>query len=268
MSQYRSIQRNDWTLSVNTERWRDDWWPCIESLAREHKTDWRNSRHAHSKCVELPSENKVTTTYIKLYKKSGGVRAIKQRVRESKHRRAFRITQELREKGFLVPSIYVCGDTVHDNIYCGLLVTEKLPYIDLSQLPGLLDSLSDSQHKEFKHTLSIALGEQIGKLHNLGYVHGDLVVTNILVDPRNPRTVVFIDHDRSTHSPVLTRKHLQMRNLIQINRHVIDGINHADRLRVFLAYSKARQWNQSRTKTIMREVAKRTVKRRLVREQK
>jgi len=268
VSQTRRIQRNDWTLSVNTGHWHDAWWPCIESFIREHKTDWRNSRHAHSKCVELPGENKAVATYFKLYKKSRGVSAIKERVRESKHRRAFRITQELREKGFLTPTVYVCGDTAHDDVYRGLLVTEKLPYIDLSKLPGLLNNLSGSQRKEFKHALSITLGEQIGKLHNLGYVHGDLVVTNILVDPQNPRTVVFIDHDRSTHSPALTRKHLQMRNLIQINRHVIAGINHTDRLRVFLAYGEARQWSRPRTETTMREVANRTVKRRLAREQK
>jgi serine/threonine-protein kinase RIO1 len=219
--------------------------------------------------IELPGRHKTSfAAYLKLYKKPSGLKIFKERLRESKPRRAFKISQELSAHGFMTPTTLVCGENANHDIYSGILVIEKLAFVDLSHLPELFSPSYSPQRLIFKKTLATTLGQEMGKLHNLGYVHGDLVVTNILVDPENPSTIVFIDHDRSTCVPALLREHFQIRNLIQVNRHVIKGVNHCDRLRAFLTYANTRGWSSAHTQKVMRRIATRTLRRRLQRAQK
>ncbi len=269
MKSHRDIQREAWTLSVSTDHWEDAWWSHLKTYIEESKANWRQSRHADSRLIELPGNHKDPfTAYLKLYKKPSGLKALKEHLRESKPRRAFRINRELSVHGFITPTTLVCGENKNHDVYSGILVIEKLPFVDLSHVPELLHHSNSSQHQILKKTLATTLGQEIGRLHNLGYVHGDLVVTNILINPENPTAIVFIDHDRSTQVPAFLRERLQMRNLIQVNRHAVKGINHSDRLRVFLAYANTRRWNNQQTKKIMHRIATRTLQRRLQRAQK
>jgi hypothetical protein len=77
----------------------------------------------------------------------------------------------------------------------------------------------------------------VRRFHDLGFVHGDLVASNIfVVETETTRVLYFMDNDRTRRYPRWVPQALWKRNLIQLNRMPLPGITLQDRMRFFHAY--------------------------------
>jgi len=89
------------------------------------------------------------------------------------------------------------------------------------------------------------LAIEIARLHRMGFVHGDLIPSNILVlDGQDGVTFVTIDHDRTRRYPSWFPHGLWRRNLVQLNRVVLARISLQDRLRFLRIYLGERGWSE------------------------
>jgi hypothetical protein len=177
----------------------------------------RRSRHAHTQRVDLDG----VVVYVKSYPAPGARRAW----------RAYRMGRTLAEAGFRVPEALLVGRRGGE----GVLVTAEVV------APSLLDAIAAAQRgavrASAKRRLLDMLGTQVGQLHAAGFVHGDLVPSNLLAE-RN--ALVLLDHDRTRRGPPLVWWGAR-RNLVQLGRFVVPGITVSDRLRVLRAYATARR---------------------------
>jgi hypothetical protein len=107
------------------------------------------------------------------------------------------------------------------------------------------------------------LGQLIRNFHDLGFVHGDLVPSNLFVlnRPDGRWQVCFMDNDRTRRYPRWLPQSLWKRNLVQLNRFPLPGISLQDRLRFFLGYT-GRRIDGARERALLRWLEQRTRKRR------
>lgn len=186
-----------------------------EVLAVAAGDDGRRSRHARTVRVELGRE----VVYVKTYPASGARRAF----------RAFRMGGALARAGFGAPEALLVGRRGGQ----GVLVTREVV------APTLLEAVAASTAGTLsaKRGLLGLLGGQVGRLHRAGFVHGDLVPSNLLVHPTG---IVFLDHDRTRRGRALVWWGAR-RNLVQLGRFVMPGVTLSDRTRVLRAYGRARR---------------------------
>jgi len=198
----------------------------------------RRSRHARTQRVEVSG----AVVYVKAYPSPGARRAW----------RAFRMGRALELAGFRVPEALVVGRRGGE----GVLVTGEVA------APSLLEAITaapaGSAHPQRKRRLLEALGTQVAHLHGAGFVHGDLVPSNLLACGD---TLVFLDHDRTRRSPLLVWWGAR-RNLVQLGRFVVPGLTASDRMRVLRAYSGARQLGPGARKRLARWLVSATIARR------
>lgn len=97
------------------------------------------------------------------------------------------------------------------------------------------------------------LARLIQRLHRHGFVHGDLIASNLLVAAANGRELsfYFMDNDRTHWFPHWLPHSLWKRNLIQLNRMPLPGITLQDRMRFLCAY-----FGQSQLSRYEREFAR------------
>jgi serine/threonine protein kinase len=109
------------------------------------------------------------------------------------------------------------------------------------------------------------LAREIRRLHDRGFVHGDLVPGNIFVAPKTDGTMGFwfMDNDRTRRYPNCLPQRFWLRNLVQLNRIPLAGISLQDRMRFFHAYTGQKklerqerrlvQWLERKTRQRRRE---------------
>jgi tRNA A-37 threonylcarbamoyl transferase component Bud32 len=253
--------RDGWTVWVDPAGWRDAWWETIQRCVRGYQPPLAASRHARTFRLDLPADELRLAAYLKAYHRAGWRTQLKDYFRASKALRALSISDRLARDDFRVPRVLAAAERRR----CGRLVeafllTEAAPGMTLRDAATYLQALPAVERRRRREMLAV-LGAEIGRLHRLGYVHGDLLVTNVMIDLGPPLRVVLLDHDRSRR-PRRARARAQERNLIQLNRIEMPGVRHTDRLRVFRAYAAARGWSAARAGAIARRVARGTVRRR------
>ena len=187
-----------------------------EVLAIAGGEDGRRSRHARTLRVELGRD----LVYVKSYPASGARRAF----------RAFRMGRALARAGFGAPEALLVGRRGGQ----GVLVTRDVEAASL--LDALAAAMAGPAALSAKRRFLRALGTEVGRLHRAGFVHGDLVPSNLLVRPTG---IVFLDHDRTRRGRPLVWWGAR-RNLVQLGRFVVAGVTLADRVRVLRAYALAR----------------------------
>jgi hypothetical protein len=92
------------------------------------------------------------------------------------------------------------------------------------------------------------LAVEVRRLHELGFVHGDLVPTNIFVSrvPEKGSRFFFMDNDRTRRYPRWIPHRLWRRNLVQLNR-IPPRITLQDRVRFLRHYwPRARGFRERR----------------------
>lgn len=198
----------------------------------------RRSRHARTQRVELVGG----VVYVKAYPAPDARRAF----------RAFRLGQALERAGFGAPEALLVGRRGRG----GVLVTRDVG------APALLDAIAAAATgpgaMAGKRRFLRALGEQVGRLHRAGFVHGDLVPSNLLV---RAGKLVFLDHDRTRGGQALVWWGSR-RNLVQLGRFVVPGITLADRVRVLAAYTEARGFESPARRRLARWLVRATTARR------
>jgi len=192
----------------------------------------RRSRHARTRARDTA----IGRVFVKVYPTPAGWRA----------RRAYRMGEVLSRCGFPAPEPLLCATRGRE----GILVTRDAagePLASIATLP-----------RARKWTWLRRLGASIGALHDLGFVHGDLVPANILVRGDG---FVWLDNDRTRRGHVLAWWG-GWRNLVQLGRFVVPGISTADRMRVLCAYAHARGCRRTTRKRLARWLAHKTIARR------
>jgi serine/threonine protein kinase len=89
------------------------------------------------------------------------------------------------------------------------------------------------------------LAREIRGMHEEGFVHGDLIPSNILVQSEGEEIAFYyLDHDRTRRYPPWFPQRLWKRNLVQLNRFVLAGISLQDRIRFLKYYLNGRPWGR------------------------
>lgn len=197
----------------------------------------RTSRHART----LRLSDTSPDLWIKVWPVHGARRA----------RRAFAMHEALRRAGFLAPVSLVVGwraDT-------GLLVTTHVEGIDLLEGYAALAGGGTAARAE-RRMLSRRLGFTVGRLHAAGFVHGDLVPSNVRLVGEG---VCFLDNDRTRRIPFAIGGR---RNLVQLGRFVVPGVAITDRMRVLRAYAEARGLSRRARRRLARWLVRKITARR------
>jgi len=195
----------------------------------------RTSRHART--TSIPSGDGVL--FVKHWEAPGAWRAW----------RAFRMGEALAAAGFAAPEAVLVA--ARGN--AGLLVTRDAGGEELLAAAARLGT-----DRAAKRRLLGRLGAEVARLHETGFVHGDLVPTNVRVRGED---LVFLDNDRTRRSRILVALGAR-RNLVQLGRFVVPRLTATDRARVLRAYAAGRGLGRARRKRLAAWVVERIVARR------
>jgi hypothetical protein len=225
-------------------RWRHDGWRGLMEveagiapgaiLAAASDAEGRRSRHARTRALEGAHAG----LWLKVYPAPDGWRA----------RRAWRMGRALAAAGFEVPDAVLVGVRRR----AGVLLTRDVGGGELLDVVARLAGAS-------KRECLRALGRAVGALHAAGFVHGDLVPSNVRV---RDGAVAFLDHDRTRRGHALVWWGGR-RNLVQLGRFVVPGIGLADRMRVLGAYADRRGLSRRARRRLARWVAAKVTERRI-----
>lgn len=200
------------------------------------------SRHPQTLPFAWPSELTTGEFFVKVFHRRRGAAKLKDLLRQTKARRFWRQGMALTAAGFNVPQTVVFGEKRRWGLSeRSLVLTEK---IEGQSVPLYLASLTGSHAMrtqiQSKRRALFQLGQLVRRFHDLGFVHGDLVATNIFVAVQSADSpdFYFMDNDRTQRYPAWLTVHLRKRNLVQLNRMPLAHITLQDRMRFLRSYMK------------------------------
>jgi hypothetical protein len=233
---------------TSTGRWRlallsGMWGPDLERdvLALADAQPW--SKHPQTLTMSWSQGGATHQFYLKVFHPSNSWSAFKDVFRVSRAFRAWRQGVALSEAGFGVPLTIAAGEQRRCRfLHRAFVLTQKL---DGQPAHLFLCRLIDRRGENManaKRTGLREVAELVRRFHEHGFVHGDLVASNIFVsDPGKAPVFYFMDHDRTRRYPSWMPQSLWKRNLIQLNRLPLPGITLQDRMRFFQAYLRSQK---------------------------
>jgi hypothetical protein len=261
MSPYIRQREGAWRLWFRRDLWSREIWEAVhQRIAQE-----RPSKHPRT--AEIRMAGAAQPLFIKMFFPTSAPGCFKDCFRRSKAVRALLLSESLARYGFHVPVAAGAGEERYAaSLRRSFLVTlpvrgHPLPHFLLDHLA---DNLRDASLRRKRETVA-RLAREVRRLHDLGFVHGDLVPGNIFVvfDAQGTERFCFMDNDRTRRYPVWLRLRLSRRNLVQLNRFPLAGISLEDRMRFFHAYvnlgklgpteRKLVQWLEHKTRQRRRE---------------
>jgi len=202
---------------------------------------------------------------------------IKDFVRASRAKRAFKATEMLGENGFEAPAIIAIGEfrygLCHTTNFLVTLEIENAEHVyqiisksqenlTTEQLRG--DAILQKKHEmetRGKRQLIQALGRTIGRMHAKGIFHGDLRLGNILASQDENRwRFFFLDNERTRKFYRLPAR-LQLKNLVQVNMFPPATMSNTDRMRFFREYWVENEETRSKKVALIEKVLKKTRRR-------
>ena len=233
---YRQLREDGWTLRVDLDNWSRELWHAILANIQKRVPE----RHPQTIKLQVP-ERQQQTYFLKVYHSASAWSAVKDCFRASKGLHFFRQGVALSDAGFLVPPGIAAGEK-------RLFGTLKAAFVLTAAIDGApLTTFLEENARAPIAALSVvekraalrALARQIRRFHDLGFVHGDLVASNIFVcrDVARNFQFVFMDNDRTRRYPKWLPQSLWKRNLVQLNRLPLVSISLQDRIRFFQEYS-------------------------------
>jgi hypothetical protein len=241
---YRLVRFNQWVFWVLDDAMDSG---IVNSLAAAvDQQDY--SKHPQTLRFTWPPEANAREYFLKVFHRGRGATIAKDLLRWTKARRFWRQGLSLDAAGFNVPRTIVCGEKRRRGLpERSLVLTDK---IDGTAIPTFLSewtrSLGDTAQVKLKWRGLAQLGELVRRFHDLGFVHGDLVATNIFVvqSSSGPR-FYLMDNDRTQRFPARLTMNLRKRNLVQLNRMPLAHINLQDRMRFLRSYLKVERVSKS-----------------------
>jgi Lipopolysaccharide kinase (Kdo/WaaP) family/Glycosyltransferase family 9 (heptosyltransferase) len=236
---YQRSYAGEWRLRALADQWNDDLQSQVLELVRSRNP----ARHPQTVAARLAMDGKERILYLKIFHSAPGPSALKDLLRRSKAFRFWRQGVALHESGFHVPLTVAVGEQRRFGfVQRAFVLTES---IEGRALPGFLAQRdarrADPRDLARKWQNIRAFGSLVRRFHRLGFVHGDMVASNILVGETADDRVKFylMDNDRTRRFPVWFPQSLWRRNLVQLNRMPLAGISLQDRMRFLHAYLDA-----------------------------
>lgn len=185
---------------------------------------------------------------------------IKNLVRSSRARRAFKATLMLERNGFKAPVIVALGECKFSFLerenFLLTLEVKKAKQIH-KFIPESLEYFTKEQLNDLRELIR-TFGRTVGRMHAAGIFHGDLRLGNVLVRPeKNDWHLFFIDNERTKKFRRLPAR-LRLKNLVQANMLISDCITKTDRMRFFKSYLKDNIDIQGRHKQLANKVDTKT----------
>ena len=230
---YRSRRVGAWRLRVSPEHWSDDLQEKVLTLVAAQAP----SKHPQTIAIDAPAGQNGKRFYLKIFHDGGPLIGIKDIFRPSKAFRFWRQGVALASAGFNVPETIGAGEVRHFRIVRrSFVLTAK---VDGRPLPVFLADLVNTRERlTTKRNGLMKLARLIQRLHRHGFIHGDLIASNLLVATADGRELsfYFMDNDRTHRIAPWLPQSLWKRNLIQLNRMPLPGITLQDRMRFLCAY--------------------------------
>lgn len=233
---YLGLRSGEWRLVVQAAIWNGELQKQV--LALVDQQHW--AKHPQTLAVPLLNRGRQIELFLKVFHPSKGGGAWKNWFRRSKALQAWRQGLAMTGAGFNVPQTVAAGERRRfGRLRRGFILTQKVagqgaPFF----LRELLESGSDSERLKTKRAGLRQLAAMVRRFHDSGFVHGDLVATNIFIHRQANDGMIFflMDNDRTRRYPRWLPQSLWKRNLIQLNRLPLPGITLQDRMRFFRAY--------------------------------
>ncbi|MFQ5849131.1 MAG: lipopolysaccharide kinase InaA family protein [Candidatus Binatia bacterium] len=239
-TEYRFYREGDWKLLV----WRQTWTQGLWAEVLRHLRGQVPAHHPQTTTLCYPPDGRGQEFYLKIYHQSDLLGTIKDLFRRSKAFRALKQSEALLREGFHTPRAVAAGEKrTLRFIRKAFLLTLS---VEGTSLPLFLQEnccdASDSRPLRRKREYLRQLAFEIRRLHQFGFVHGDLVPYNILVQMQGDGVnFVYVDNDRTRRYPRWFPHALWRRNLVQLNRFFLPGISKRDRVRFFRFYLGCRR---------------------------
>jgi hypothetical protein len=258
---YERVRAGKWRLTVQAEQWSQERQEKILALVE------RQAASKHPQTFALPGSggNENTPLYLKVFCLPPGVVALKNLLRKSKAARFLQQGLALHQAGFHAPVPIAIGETRAWSL-------SQRAFVLTAQVGGqslvsyLHDCWSGRKPRPAlakKRDALRDLAKVIRKFHDCGFVHGDLVPSNLFILDRQGggNEFYFMDNDRTRRYARWLPQSLWKRNLVQLNRFPLPGISLQDRVRFFLAY-RGRRVCDRRDRNLLRWLELKTRKRR------
>jgi hypothetical protein len=230
-----------WRLRALADQWNDDLQNQVLALVRSR--GW--ARHPQIVEARLTVDGGERVLYLKIFHSAEGLSAFKDLFRRSKAFRFWRQGVALRESGFHVPLTVAVGEQRRFRfVQRAFVLTESIEGRALPDFLARRDARrEDSRDLARKWEGIKAFGNLVRRFHQLGFVHGDMVASNILVGETVDDGIKFylMDNDRTRRFPLWFPQSLWRRNLVQLNRMPLPTISLQDRMRFLHAYLDARK---------------------------
>ncbi len=251
---YQIRRDGNWRLRVQPEAWSGPLWSEIRARIAETAPD------KHPRTLRLTGGY-----YLKIYSPPKGAARIKDVMRRSKAMRALKQTDALSRLGFHVPPVVAAGEERASgflrNAFLLMREIEGQPLIQVLR-ERFVPPLETPEITRKRRWLS-RLAAEIRRMHVNGFVHGDLVPSNVFVgfDADEDAIFYFMDHDRTRRYPRRLPQWLWRRNLVQLNRIVLPGVSLQDRMRFARVYFDKARWGP-RERRLIRWLERKTRRRR------
>ncbi len=173
-------------------------------------------------------------------------------VRCSRAKRTWQGNALAAQRGLGVPPMVCLIDVCeYGRTKASVLITEEVEHAttlrDLLTREG-----SDALDTLTRKTLLTQLGEEVGRWHSAGVVHGDMRHGNILCRQQaNQWTFVFVDNERTRSTSAL---HERARNLVQLNMIDPAMVPLRDRARLWRAYLRTAPGDRGDKRRLRTEV--------------
>lgn len=259
-SDYYQANEGDWSLWLHREKWQESLWQVVLMLIEKQPP----AKHPQTLQVRDPLEAGSNMFFLKVFHGNCGVAAIKDIFRDSKAFRSIRQATALAQHNFNVPITVAAGEKREYGLLRKAFVLtigvegQSLPAFLRQQGTGVPEISLLEKHKALKQ-----LALEVRRLHELGFVHGDLVPTNIFVYrlPGKETGFFFMDNDRTRQYPKWIPHRLWRRNLVQLNRIPLPGVTLQDRMRFLGHYLGLKEWGK-RERQLLAWLERKTRKRR------
>ncbi len=244
---YRFLFVGRWRLVVLPRVWT----PALEKqvLHIAGAQPWAKHPQTISLSVPEAEAGEQNEFYLKIFHPARGGAAWKDIFRSSKAFRAWRQGIALARLGFAVPLTIAAGEQRSVGFLRRAFILTQSIYGQPA--PLYLREWRDGGDPKARFAAKRAglmrLAHLVRRFHRDGFVHGDLVASNILVSDGGPGDPVFyfMDNDRTRRYPAWMPQSFWKRNLVQLNRMPLPGITLQDRMRFFRAYFEREELTRS-----------------------